>query len=224
MLSFRLTKLFSSLVAKLVAVFLLIALVVLVVYLLQPKYKSPLNLNAEQIQQQQVRVAELKNTLKEFPDYYEVYLELGQVERNLGDYDAAIKYTKKASEVIASSSIPWLNLSSYYSEIEEYNKAYDALWGAQKASPDYYMVYEKIVDFYKWHYPQKQDEIPAVYELGIAQTNDAHLVKAYADYLFDNNRKGDALKYYLQLQQYNPNNETINNRIKEIGEQTSGNY
>lgn len=179
-------------------------------------YQPPMALSDEQIKAYQVRQAELLNILKEFPNYYEVYVELGSIARNFGDYDQAIAYTKKAAEIVKTSSIPWLNIASYYTEINEYDKAYKALWQAQKTSPEYYLTYIKIVDFYKWFYPQKINEIPAVYELGIKQSNDPNLVKTYADYLYNNNRQVDALKYYKQLQEYDPNNEEVNNRIKEI--------
>jgi tetratricopeptide (TPR) repeat protein len=198
---------------------LVIVLGVFVYFQVRPSYQPPLVLTAEQIQQANTRLAELKNILIDYPEYYEVYLEAAGLERNLGNYDAAFKDLRKASKIVASSSIPWLNMSSYYQEIKQNKKAYDALWQAQAVSSDYYLVYDKIVDFYKWHYQQKQSEIPQVYELGISKTNDPHLVKAYADYLLDNNNPIEALKYYLQLQAYQPNNQEINEKVNQLKKQ-----
>lgn len=217
MFNYHSTKLFTKKIIWAGGMILVIAIIITAVYFWPKKeYKPPMVLTTEQIQGYQARMAELKNLLIEFPDYYEVYIELGSISRNLGDYKNAIKYTKRAGEIVTASSIPWLNLASYYSEMNEYDKAYESLWQAQKVSPEYYLTYIKIVDFYKWFYPQKIDEIPLVYELGIKESNDPNLVKTYADYLYDNNRKTDALKYYEQLKQYNPNNEQVNNRINEI--------
>ncbi|MBU1036986.1 tetratricopeptide repeat protein [Patescibacteria group bacterium] len=182
----------------------------------EPVYQPKEDLTAEQIAELNERKAQNLKTLKEFPDYYEIYLDLGNIERRLGDYEQAIKHYKKSSEIIPSSSIPYLNTAAVYEDMEDYDKAYEAYWQAQEVSPSYYLVYQKIVDFYRWYYPQKVDDIETVYKLGIEKaSNKKGLIRSLATYYFNNERYEESLPFWEQSVEKNPDDQYSKDKLEE---------
>ena len=181
-------------------------------------YKDPKinKVSEEQIKKMQDRKQELLTTLKEFPDYFEVYLELGQIERNLGEYQQAFEYNKRASKIMPSSSAPYMNMGVYSVELGHYEAAEGYFSKAIEITPDYYLAYQKLGDLYRNYYTSKKEKAVAIYQKGIEVTNNEGLVKDFADYLNENGEKEEALKYYKQLEQASPEDEAIKKMNEDI--------
>jgi len=177
------------------------------------------NVSTEKRAELEARRTTQLEAIKQYPNYYEAYLDLGNIEQTLSNYRQAIKYYDKASSIIPSSSVPILNKASVYTDINQLDKAYDALWQAQKASPDYYLVYQKIVDFYKWYKKDKINEIDEVYRMGIDNTNnDPDLLSDYGNYLMQNNRIADSKPVWEKLLEIYPNNQYAQQKLNEVNE------
>lgn len=184
-------------------------------------YADPqiMKLTDEQKQNYENRKQEILETLKEFPDYFELYLELGQIDRNLGNYQQAIAHNKEASKIIKTSSAPYMNIGIYLVELGHYQDAEPYFKKAVKLTPDYYLVYQKLGDLYRNYYKKGTfDRATKVYQDGINATNDDRLVKDFADYLAENGYKNEALKYYKQLEEKSPEDEMIREMNRQLEE------
>lgn len=219
----KITKNIFSYAKWVILIVLLVAIVSVVGYYGYNKYQSDYyrdpeitKLTDEQIKNIEVRKQELLIVLKEFPDYFEVYLELGQIEKNLGNYQQAFKYNKLASKIIPTSSAPYMNMGIYSVELGHYDAAEKYFSKAIKTTPDYYLAYQKLADLYRNYYKNKKAETVAVYESGIEATNSEDLVREFADYLNKNGEKEEALKYYKQLEQASPEDEAIRKMNEEV--------
>jgi len=184
-------------------------------------YADPkiMTLSDEQRQNYEKRKQEIFETLKEFPDYFELYLELFQIDRNLGNYQQAINHNKLATKIIKTSSAPYMNIGVYLVELGHYQDAEYYFKKAVKLTPDYYLVYQKLGDLYRNYYKKGTfDKAVKVYQDGITATNDDRLVKDFADYLSENGYKNEALKYYKQLEEVSPEDEMLRELNKQLEE------
>jgi len=175
------------------------------------------NLSEERRAEFEARKAKELEVIKEYPNYYEAYLDLGNIEQELSNYNQALKYYDKASSIIPSSSIPILNKASLYIETDNLDKAYKEFWKAQKASPDYYLVYQKIIDFYTLYYKDRISDIDGVYRMGIDNTNnDPDLLKSYGNYLMKNNRIADSQPIWETLLSLYPSDLYALQKLDEV--------
>ena len=175
------------------------------------------NVSEEKRAEFEARKASQLEYIKEYPNYYEAYLDLGNIEQELSNYRQALKYYDKASNIIPSSSIPILNKASLYIEIDNLDKAYKEFWNAQKASPDYYLVYQKIIDFYQLYLKDRINEIDGVYRMGINNTkNDPDLLRSYGNYLIKNNRIADSKPVWETLLNLYPNDQYAQQKLEEV--------
>lgn len=165
---------------------------------------------AEKIAEFNKRREENLKLLTEYPEYYEVLLNLGGLENNLGDIQKAVDYYEKAYKVIPANSTPYLNTAEVYRDHCLYDLAFEYYWKAQKINPKYELIYRKIVDFYSMFYKQKKNEIEQVYILGLKETegqNNSNLKQGLAAYYFDNNRFQESLPLWEELLKGEPDNQ-----------------
>lgn len=203
--------------------FLAVVAVCLKLFIFKPKeeLKTSLNfiknLSEERRADFEARKAKELEVIREYPNYYEAFLDLGNIEQELSNYRQALKYYDKASSIIPSSSIPILNKASLYIETDNLDKAYQEFWNAQKASPDYYLVYQKIIDFYQLYQKDKIYEIDEVYRMGIDNTNnDPDLLRSYGNYLMKNNRIADSQSVWEMLLSLYPNDQYAQQKLDEV--------
>jgi tetratricopeptide (TPR) repeat protein len=166
--------------------------------------------SAEKIAEFNKRREDDLKLLKEYPDYYEILIDLGGLENNLGNYQKAIDYYQKAYKVIPANSTPYLNTAEVYRDHCLYDLAYEYYWKAQKVNPKYELIYRKIADFYSMFYKQKINDIEQVYLLGLKETegqNNINLKQSLAAYYFDNNRFQDSLPLWEELHKADPGNQ-----------------
>lgn len=182
----------------------------------QPNCLPAKELPAEQSEQLIRRCQENYELLKEFPDYYDVFLDLGNIYRTMGNYDLAVKYFDKAWQAIPSNSTPYLNIAAVYEDQKNYDQAFEAYWKAQEINPAYDFIYERIVDFYSKFYPQKEAEIPQVYQLGIQKVSDYWgLKRGLAKYYFEKKRYEEAITLLEEVAAKDPEDEFVKTMLEE---------
>lgn len=170
----------------------------------------------EQINQ---RIAKNLEMLKLFPNDYNVYLDLGNLARQLGQASQAIAYYQKAWETIPSNATPWLNIGNIYIELGDYQAAERAFLKAKEINPTYYFTYFNLAKLYKDFLKAKTDQIRPVYLEGLKNTNnDYQLLQPFTDYLVEIKNYSEALEYLKVLLQKIPagNRQQILDRIKEV--------
>lgn len=154
--------------------------------------------------------------LKEYPEYYEAFLDLGNIEARLGRFQTALDYYQKAHEVVDTSSIPLLNASEVYLDMKDLAGAEKALLQAVEISPDYPLAYIKLADFYD-KYRSDVDKAVEAYRLGVTNAPDkSGLLAELGNYLANRNRLVEALQAYQEYLQIDPSNTQVQTRIKDL--------
>jgi len=152
------------------------------------EYFLDVNLTEEQIQQYEERKAQNFESLELFPSNYNVYMDLGNIERELGNASKAIEYFTKAWEIIPTNSTPWLNIGNNLAKL-----------------------YDKFLI-------EKVDEVRGVYLEGLIKTNnDYQLLDFFTGYLIKEENYSEALQYLnVLLKDVNADHQSVINKIQEV--------
>lgn len=179
----------------------------------------PVELSEEISQQVNQRIAQNLEMLKLFPNDYNVYMDLGNLARQLGKASQAIAYYKKAWATIPTNATPWLNIGNIYIELGNYQQAEKAFLIGKEINPTYYFTYFNLAKLYKDYLKEKSDQVRNVYLEGLKNTNnDYQLLQPFADYLVAIKNYSEALEYLKVLLQKIPlgNRQQILDRINEV--------
>src|SRR3989338_5512159 len=122
-------------------------------FILKDKFKGKeyflqVELTADKRQELAERIKKDFEMLKLFPKDYNVYLDLGNLEQQLGNASQAINYFKKAWETIPTNSTPWLNIGNIYIALGLYDQAEEAFLKAKNVNNQYYLVYYNLAKLY----------------------------------------------------------------------------
>ena len=143
--------------------------------------------------------------LKLFPKDYNVYLDLGNLEQQLGNASQAINYFKKAWETIPTNSTPWLNIGNIYIALGLYDQAEEAFLKAKNVNNQYYLVYYNLAKLYQSYFPDKASQIRTIYLEGLKNTNnDYQLLQPFTDYLLEEKNYTEAAEYLKVLAEQIP--------------------
>ncbi|MBU1131453.1 tetratricopeptide repeat protein [Patescibacteria group bacterium] len=166
----------------------------------EPEYFLEVNLPPEKIQELEERKAKDFEMLELFPNQYEVYMDLGNIERELGNASKAIEYFAKAWEIIPANSSPWLNIGNIYIKLGLYEDAEEAFLKAVDINNVYFFTYYNLTKLYQNYLTEKSDKIKSVYLEGLKNTNnDYQLLQPFTDYLIETGNYSEALKYLQVL-------------------------
>lgn len=182
----------------------------------EPAYFLNVNLTPTQRQNYESEKAAELARLKEFPNTFEAYLNLGNIERELGKASQAIAYFKKAYEIIPTNNVPLNNIGRIYLSLQLYPEAEAAFLKAKSILPEDWLSYLNLVDLYQvW--PEKQGEIRGVYLQALAATdNSDQIMIPFAAYLWESKNFSEALLYYQELAKRFPERPDFLEMIKEI--------
>lgn len=134
--------------------------------------------------------------LELFPNNYEVYMDLGNIERELGNASKAIEYFTKAWEIIPTNSTPWLNIGNVYIRLKMYEEAEEAFLKAIDINNTYWFTYFNLAKLYKDYLTEKSGEVRGVYLEGLKNTNnDYDLLFHFTEYLIEIENYSEALLY-----------------------------
>ncbi|MCX6785493.1 MAG: hypothetical protein NTZ18_01410 [Candidatus Komeilibacteria bacterium] len=199
----------------------LLLLIGAVILFIKPKeiLSLPVSLDDQTKQTINQRIAKDLEMLKLFPKDYNNFMDLGNLEEQIGNAGQAIDYYHQAWETIPANSTPWLNIGNIYIKLGLHAKAEQAFFEAKKANPAYYFVYFNIAKLYEDYLPAKADQIRTVYLEGLKNTsNDYQLLQPFTDYLIAIKNYSEALEYLNVLFQKIPaeNKQDVLNRIKEV--------
>jgi len=97
------------------------------------------------------KIGEMIKNLKENPDLFSSWIDLGSYAKLLGDNDGALMYWQYASAIRPASFLPLANLGDLYlHNLRDIKKAEANYLAALKNGPDQIMVYEKLSDLYRY--------------------------------------------------------------------------
>ncbi|MFA6304879.1 MAG: tetratricopeptide repeat protein [Patescibacteria group bacterium] len=187
----------------------------------------PVLIDEATTQQINERIAKDLEMLKLFPNDYNVYMDLGNLENQLGHATRAIDYYHRAWEKIPTNSTPWQNIGNTYIQLGDYQKAEESFLQAKKANPGYYFTYFNLTKLYKDFLTNKADKIREVYLEGLKNTNnDYQLLQPFADYLVEIKNYSEAIEYLKVLVEKVPSGgrpQVIDrlNEVQALMDQTS---
>jgi len=187
----------------------------------EPEYFLQINLTPEQRQELQDRVNKNLEMLQLFPKNYEVFVDLGNIERELGNASKAIEYFTKAWEIIPTNSTPWLNIGNIYIRLGLYEKAEEAFLKAINTNGGYYLTYYNLAKLYNNFLTTKSGEVRGVYLEGLKNTNnDYQLLHYFTEYLIETKNYTEALQYLQVLLNVIPAQErqAVLERINQVNE------
>lgn len=182
----------------------------------EPDYFLNVNLTEEQRQNYDKEKAVELARLKEFPNTAEAYLNLGNIERELGNASGAIAYFKKAWEIIPTNNVPWNNIGRIYLSLKLYPEAEAAFTKAKSILPGDWLSYLNFADLYQvW--PEKKEQLRGVYLEGLAATNNSEQIMIpFAAYLWESGNLSEALLYFQELVKKFPGRTDFLEMVKEI--------
>jgi|SaaInlStandDraft_3_1057020.scaffolds.fasta_scaffold02029_3 tetratricopeptide (TPR) repeat protein len=158
--------------------------------------------------------------LELFPGNYTSYLDLGNIERELGNATQAIEYFKQASELIPTNSTPWLNIGNVYYRLAMYDETIASFEVARSLSDTYYLVYFNLAKVYKAQDYNNTQRVMDIFEEGIVKTNnDYQLIYFYSSYLREMANNEKALEYLQLFVEHAPEQEMkdlVNLEIEEV--------
>ena len=183
------------------------------------EYFLPVELTADKRQELAERIKKDFEMLKLFPKDYNVYLDLGNLEQQLGNASQAINYFKKAWETIPTNSTPWLNIGNIYIALGLYDQAEEAFLKAKNVNNQYYLVYYNLAKLYQSYFPDKASQIRTIYLEGLKNTNnDYQLLQPFTDYLLEEKNYTEAAEYLKVLAEQIPseNKQEVLDKIEEV--------
>jgi len=188
--------------------------------------KTPQGLFLEVNLSEEARInfEERRNTnleeLELFPNNYNAYLDLGNIERELGNASLSIDYFKKASEIIPANSTSWLNIGNVYYRLAMYDESIESFEVARTKAPDYYLVYFNLAKVYKAQDSSNTQRVMDIFEEGVEKTNnDYKIIYFYASYLREIGNYQKALEYLELFTKFAPDQnmiDTVNLEIEEV--------
>lgn len=187
----------------------------------KPEYFLEVNLAPEQRQELQNRINKNLEMLQLFPKNYEVFMDLGNIERELGNASKAMEYFEKAWEIIPTNSTPWLNIGNIYIRLGLYEKAEEAFLKAINTNSSYYLTYFNLAKLYNDFLKTKSGEVRSVYLEGLKNTNnDYQLLYHFTEYLIEIKNYSEALQYLQVFLTVAPTSEkqAILERIDQVNE------
>lgn len=218
-------KLIKLYLYSLIVVIIVAFLIVLVIKLgllegSAPAYFYKVNLGPEQLAELEKRREDNLQRLELFPNTYEVFIDLGNIEAELGNASKAIEYYKKAWQIIPANSTPWNNIGYIYIRLMKYNEAEAAFLKAKNINPANPLTYLNLTELYQKYLPEKSDSVKGIYLEGLVATdNSEQIMVPLATYLTESGNYSEALLYWQELVEKYPNRQEYQEMIDFINEQ-----
>lgn len=127
------------------------------------------NLSPQMQKEAKEHIAALIIRLKENPQLYSHWIDLGLYRKLIGDFEGTREAWEYAARLQPEEGLPFHNLGDLYNfELKDFSKAEKNYMQAVAADPDQIFFYEKLYEFYRF---SKKDEVRArqMLEKGIAQ-------------------------------------------------------
>ena len=164
---------------------------------------------------QQYRDAKAK--LKQDPEDFGAYFEIGFVKAEFKDYPGAIESYKKSYELNPNSMIALNNLGDIYTRMENYSKAEEMYLESIGKFSDYTQSYYALIDLYRNYMQEKKENIEKVLLKGLeGLPNDQNLLSLLAGYYRETKQIDKAIVIYEKILALRPNDLLIKEEIENL--------
>jgi len=158
-----------------------------------------------------------KAKLKQDPEDFGAYFEIGFVKAEFNDYPGAIEAYKKSYELNPNSMIALNNLGDVYAKMKNYSKSEEMYQESIAKFPDYTQSYYALIDLYQNYMPEKKAEIEKVLLKGLAGLpTDQNLLSLLAGYYRETKQIDKAIAVYEKILELRPNDNLIKEEIESL--------
>ena len=155
---------------------------------------------------------------------YQTYLEEGLHWKSLGDQTGNSEYYLKAEQVYRKMTekfpdywVPWWNLANLQRQLKEFEEAEKSFKKAIEIAPGEGNLYLGLIEFYQYDLKKSEEEILAIYQEALKRVvENIDVIISYASYLYQIDKKEEALKYYQTAFEKYPEATQIKEEIEKI--------
>lgn len=153
---------------------------------------------------------------------YDDYMKKGFEYKTAGDfgdmsaYLKALEMYKKATEISPSDKkwIPLFNVGNIYKDTKEYENAEIYYNKSIEADQTQWVVYSAKIELYRYNLKKSNNNVLTVYQAAFDKASDnLNITVSYAGYLRDIGDYSGSLKYFEQLSEKYPDDQTFKNEI-----------
>ena len=155
---------------------------------------------------------------------YQTYLEEGLHWKSLGDQTGNSEYYLKAEKIYRKMTekfpdywVPWWNLANLQRQLKEFEEAEKSFKKAIEIAPGEGNLYLGLIELYQYDLKKSEEEILAVYQEALKRVvENIDVIISYASYLYQIDKKEEALKYYQTAFEKYPEATQIKEEIERI--------
>lgn len=158
-----------------------------------------------------------KAKLKQDPEDFGAYFEIGFVKAEFNDYPGAIEAYKKSYELNPNSMIALNNLGDVYTKMKNYSKAEEMYLESIAKFPDYTQPYYALIDLYQNYMPEKKGNIEKILLKGLdGLPKDQNLLSLLAGYYRETKQIDKAIAIYEKILALRPDDLLIKTEIENL--------
>jgi len=168
------------------------------------------------------RSKQLLNDIKNDPGNLDNYLELGIVEKTLGNLSKAAKAYRDGIKQNENFYLFYLNLGSVYEDMGKYDDAERMFREGILRKPLEEMGYHKLINLFLAHFQGRFDELDLLYKKAIEVTSDIDIMKSYARFLEDRGQTRDAWIYWQEVADRSPDPTLAKQEVERLRKELEG--
>jgi len=155
---------------------------------------------------------------------YQAYLGEGLHWKSLGDQTGNSEYYLKAEKIYRKMTekfpdywVPWWNLANLQRQLKEFEEAEKSFKKAIEIAPGEGNLYLGLIELYQYDLKKSEEEILAIYQEALKRVvENIDVIISYASYLYQIDKKEEALKYYQTAFEKYPEATQIKEEIEKI--------
>jgi cytochrome c-type biogenesis protein CcmH/NrfG len=157
---------------------------------------------------------EAKAKLKDNPNDFGAYFDIGFVKNEFKDYEGAVKAYKKSTELNPNSIIAYNNMADDYIKLGKYPEAEAAYMRSLQVAANYTPTFYGLIDLYQNYYKEKKMMIERVLQDGLkVSPDDQNLLSLLAGYYRDTGQKEKAIEIYEKILKLRPDDKILQEEI-----------
>jgi len=132
-------------------------------------------------------------------------------------YLKAEQVYRKMTEKFPDYWVPWWNLANLQRQLKEFEEAEKSFKKAIEIAPGEGMLYLGLIELYQYNLKKSEEEILAIYQEALKRVvENIDVIISYASYLYQIDKKEEALKYYQTAFEKYPEATQIKEEIEKI--------
>ncbi|OGZ97015.1 MAG: hypothetical protein A2847_02765 [Candidatus Sungbacteria bacterium RIFCSPHIGHO2_01_FULL_50_25] len=159
-------------------------------------------------------------TVKENPDYFSGWIELGLLKKIIGDYEGAADAWEYAGLIRPQNSLSFSNLGElYWKYLLDYPKAEASFRRAIQNKPDDIGIYMSLSDLYSYSYAQKRGLADDALLEGLeANPDNTDLIRWLAALYEREKEYARAIEWWKKVLEKNPSDVAVKEAIANLEE------